>query len=204
MKKVLLIAAVAVFGLTSVQAQDISFGAKAGVNLANLGGDVEDNDMKIGFHVGGVVEIPLSEQFSFAPELLYSMQGTKSEYTEDFFGEEVSFEDKLKLDYVNIPLMAKFYVAEGFSLEAGPQVGFLMSAKYESEASFDGETESESIDIKDELETLDFGLNFGAGFKMESGLFFQGRYNLGLSNITGESDVKWTNQVIQFSAGFMF
>tara|TARA_R110000850_G_scaffold277086_1_gene422273 strand:- start:573 stop:1211 length:639 start_codon:yes stop_codon:yes gene_type:complete len=212
MKKVLLIAAVAVFGLTSVQAQDISFGAKAGVNLANLGGDVEDNDMKIGFHVGGVVEIPLSEQFSFAPELLFSTQGTKSEYseTDTFLGETFTyeFEEKLNLSYLNIPLMAKYYVSEGFSLEAGPQVGFLISAKAEGDESVtvDGVTESESysIDIKDELESLDFGLNFGAGFKMESGLFFQGRYNLGLANLTGNSDVKITNQVIQFSVGFMF
>jgi hypothetical protein len=212
MKKVLFIAAVAVFGLTSVQAQDISFGAKAGVNLANLGGDVEDADMKIGFHVGGVVEIPLSDQFSFAPELLFSTQGTKSEYseTDTFFGETVTYEyeEKLNLSYLNIPLMARYYVAEGFSLEAGPQVGFLMSAKAEGDESvtIDGTTESESysVDVKDELESLDFGLNFGAGFKMENGLFFQGRYNLGLANLTGNSDFKMTNQVIQFSAGFMF
>lgn len=212
MKKVLLIAAVAVFGLTSVQAQEISFGAKAGLNLANLGGDVEDTDMKMGLHIGGVVEIPISDQFSFAPELLFSMQGAKVEgtETETFFGQTITYdyEAKTNLNYLNLPLMAKFYVAEGFSLEAGPQVGFLLSAKEEGEVTASAlgmsETESFSEDIKDELESIDFGLNFGVGFKMDSGLFFQGRYNLGLANLTGEDEYKINNQVIQFSVGFMF
>ncbi len=63
----------------------------------------------------------ISEKFAFQPELLYSAQG--SDYDdEDFSG-------SVKADYLNVPLMAKYYVGEGFSLEAGPQVGLLLSAK---------------------------------------------------------------------------
>ncbi|HZW76961.1 MAG TPA: outer membrane beta-barrel protein [Flavobacteriaceae bacterium] len=67
------------FGLfiTTTQAQEIRLGAKAGVNLSNL--IIKDADPKpdmfTSFHLGGVVEIPITETFSVQPEILYSAQG---------------------------------------------------------------------------------------------------------------------------------
>ena len=73
----------------------------------------------------------------------------------------------IKLSYLNIPLMAKYYVAEGFSLEAGPQIGFLLSAKDDYNDWRYGED-----DIKEDVKGTDFGVNLGVGYKMESGLNF--------------------------------
>ena len=191
MKKFCLIIAVILFCF-KVTAQDnstsdngIKFGIKAGVNFATLTGDTEGLESRTSFHVGALVEIPVSEKFSVQPELLYSGQGAKDD----------SSDDELKLDYLNIPIIAKFYVAEGFSLEAGPQIGFLLSAKEE----FDGQSE----DIKDYVKGTDFGINFGLGYKMETGLNFGARYNLGLSEIPEDGgDLK--NGVFQISIGYMF
>lgn len=220
MKKLLFTAAIAVLGFTSANAQEVQFGVKAGVNLATItGDDIEDNSSKVGFHVGGVAEIKISEKFSVQPELIFSQQGTKSEFSEsgEFGGNSFSYEEELKIkaNYLNLPVMAKFYVAEGLSLEAGPQVGFLLSADAESEftdtETFDGVTTTESgsfeQDVKDEFKSVDFGVGFGAGYKLDSGLNFGLRYNLGLSSIgedfDGEEyDVK--NNVLQFSVGYMF
>lgn len=192
MKKLLLVAAVAVFGFSSVNAQEVTFGAKAGLNLASISGDETDElDGRTSLHVGAVAEIAISDVFSVQPELLYSAQGAKYE--------EEGYEETWKLDYLNLPIMAKYYVAEGFSLEAGPQVGFLMSAK----AKADGEEE----DLKDFVKGIDFGANVGVGYKMESGLNFGARYNLGLSNVNdGEDadDFKNQNSVIQVSVGYFF
>jgi len=201
MKKVLLIAAVAVFGLSN--AQETSFGVKAGTNLANIVGDEADGDMRFSFHIGGVAEIPLAQDFVFGPELLYSSQGSKDEFSE----EGLDIEAVLKLDYIQIPLMFKYYVADGFSLDLGPQVGFLISAKSEVEVSGGDDSLSGSEDIKEFVSSFDYGLNIGLGYKLESGLFFQGRYNIGLANINdfeGSDDFKNQNSVIQFSVGFMF
>ena len=63
MKKLLLMTAVAVFGFLNINAQEVKFGAKAGVNFATLGGDVEDADGITSFHVGAVAEISISEKF---------------------------------------------------------------------------------------------------------------------------------------------
>jgi len=216
MKKIFTIAAIAVLGMTSVNAQDVNFGAKAGVNFATVTGDeTDDFESKTGFHVGVVAEIMLSDKFSFQPELVYSSQGTKisESGTEDFGGITYQYEEEAtrKLDYLNLPLMAKYYVSEGLSIEAGPQIGFLINseAEYEYSATYEGTTESESEteDLKDYTSSIDFGFNFGLGYKLENGLNFGARYNLGLSNINdfeGSDDVKNQNAVFQVSVGFFF
>lgn len=219
MKKVILCGAIALFGFLSANAQEVQFGVKAGVNFATIGGDIEDADGRTSFHVGAVAEFKISDKFSFQPELMYSAQGAKEEFKETYtiLGTSYTSEEssEIKLDYINIPLMAKFYVAEGFSLEAGPQVGFLISAKSEyefTETSNDGTTVSEvsgsdEEDIKDFVSGLDYGLNFGVGYKMDSGLNFGARYNLGLGNVNDEDDsddYKINNSVIQVSLGYMF
>ncbi|NND80281.1 MAG: PorT family protein, partial [Maribacter sp.] len=123
---------------------------------------------------------------------LYSAQG--ADYSED------GFEGSVKVDYLNLPLMAKFYVAEGFSLEAGPQVGFLLSAK----DVYDGGED----DWSDITKGIDFGLNFGIGYKLQSGLNFGARYNLGLSDLNddpdSQADSAFKNSVIQAYVGFFF
>jgi hypothetical protein len=207
MKKLFLCAAIAVFGLSNVNAQEVKFGVKAGVNFATLSTDIIDAKSRTSFHFGGVAEISISEKFSVQPELMYSSQGAKSEFNETFEGVTISTKEEAKLDYISIPIMAKYYVAKGFSLEAGPQVSFLMSAKYDYEFTYDGSTESESEDIKDITKGIDFGLGFGAGYKMDSGFNFGARYSLGLSNINDDvdaSDESIKNNVFQLSVGYFF
>lgn len=196
MKKILLSAMAIVALGTAAQAQDMKFGVKAGLNVANLGGDAETEGSRMGLHIGGVAEFMIAENFAIQPEVLYSMQGAKvNSIDEDF---SVTEED-VKLDYINIPIMAKYYIAEGFSLEAGPQVGFLMSAKV-------GDT-----DVKDGYKSIDFGLNGGVGYALDMGVFFQARYYIGLSSVQediefmGESiSADVMNNVLQFSVGYKF
>lgn len=206
MKKIILFTFLAVFCFIAnaqdepAKGSDINFGLKGGLNFAMIAGDGSDNfDGKFGFHVGGVVEFQISETFSVQPELLYSSQGDK----ETFEGMDI----KYKLDYLNLPIMAKYYLSEGFSIEAGPQIGFLLSAKAEGEGV--------SLDIKDLIKDIDFGLGFGLGYKLENGLNFSGRFNIGISNMVDNSgnllgeqiefgDSTNHNNVFQLSVGYFF
>lgn len=193
MKKSLLIAAIAVFGLSNVNAQEISFGVKAGANFATQGGDdVDGAKMKVGFHAGVLAEFMISEKFGIQPELLYSMQGAKAE----------EGDYKTNLDYITLPIMAKYYITEGFSVHAGPQIGFLISAKT---------GDDDMVDVKDFYKSIDYGLGIGAGYALDNGLFFNARYYLGLANIQEEIEflgqtIEPTvhNNVIQLSVGYMF
>src|SRR5690606_6896103 len=79
-----------------------------------------------------------------------------------------------KFDYINLPLIVKYYATKNISVEVGPQVGFLLSAK--------NKTNDANDDIEDQ-KRFDFGLIGGLGYELNNGVFFQARYNLGLTNI---------------------
>ncbi|WKW47138.1 porin family protein [Myroides sp. JBRI-B21084] len=201
---------------TSAIAQEVKFGPKAGVNFANLNGDVENTKMLIGFHIGGFAEIKFNDKFAIQPEILYSAQGSKTEYSETMMGVTYSAEADAKLNYINVPIMAKYFITDNFAVEAGPYVGFLASANSKGSVKAAGMTEEFDEDIKDELNSVDFGLGLGASFNMESGFFVGARYNLGLSTIEKDytenvggnqitveaADIK--NGVIQVSVGYKF
>ncbi|MBF7091986.1 PorT family protein [Flavobacterium sp. ALJ2] len=183
MKKILLLAVITVLGFTNVNAQKIKFGVKGGLNFANISGDKTKNiDVVTSFNFGVLSEIPISDKFSFQPELMYSGQG-------------YSFNDNtIALSYLNIPLMGKYYLTKGLSVEAGPQIGFLLAAK------------NEKTNVKDSFNTFDFGVNFGVGYKLDNGLNFGARYNLGLTDINNleGSSIKNKNGVFQLSVGYFF
>ncbi len=109
MKKLMLLAAVAVFGLSNVNAQETSFGAKAGADFASLkasGGGFSVTGSETGFYVGGFAEIGVSDKFAVQPELLF-----------------VAIKD---LNQIALPIMAKYMVSEEFSILAGPSLGFIL------------------------------------------------------------------------------
>ena len=183
MKKVLL-SAVAVMAFMSVSAQETRFGVKAGANLSTFTGDADGVKSLVGFQVGGFAEIKLTDKFAIQPEVLFSTQGGK--YKESALG--YSQEDKLNLSYLNVPVMAKYYVAEKFSVEAGPQIGFLLSAKDKYEYSGPDGSDSGKEDIKDGFKSIDFGVNFGAGYDFTENLSLGLRYTLGLSSVADTPD----------------
>lgn len=184
MKKLLLVTAITILGLANINAQDVEFGIKGGLNFATITGENTSKDQIItAFNFGAMAEIKISEKFSFQPELLYSGQG---------YDTDIDSEGIIALNYLNIPLMAKYYVTKKLSLEAGPQIGFLLSTK--------GGTE----DYKDLFKTTDFGVNLGIGYKLDSGLNFGARYVLGLSNINDVGGTTNKNGVFQLSIGYFF
>ena len=211
MKK-LSIAIVMIFGFSQlmlVQAQDIKFGAKAGLNLANMSGDVEDNSIKLALHIGGMAEIKISETFAVQPELLYSGQGAK-------------FSDgSLNLNYLVLPIMAKYSVTENLTLEAGPQFGYLLSAKskynepeeedlpsisYKNSSSKTQTASSNSVDVKENFKSFDLGAAIGASYALNNGMNLSIRYIMGLSNTPNYDggDFKYKNSVFQLSVGYYF
>ncbi|OIV43995.1 porin family protein [Flavobacterium johnsoniae] len=164
MKKIIL-AAIAVMAFSFANAQETRFGVKGGLNLTTFaGGNYWDAKSLVGFHVGGFAEIKIIERLSIQPEVLFSTQGAKLEgpFDSDF---------DAKLNYINIPVLAKFYVTKQFTVEAGPQLGFLVSAKQEGE------------DAKDFYKSVDLGFNFGVGYNFTENVGVGLRYTVGLSNV---------------------
>lgn len=187
MKKLFCIVA-AIIILSTAKAQETHFGVKAGVNIASA--EVEDGDdlnSKVGLHIGGLAHIHISQHFALQPELVFSMQGGKAEDNDDV---------KLKLNYINVPVLAQYMINDGFRLQTGPQLGFLVGA--ESKV---GDVE---VDQKDNYSTIDFSWTFGAGYLFPSGFGVDARYNHGISNISDVNAVEVRNRVFQFGLFYQF
>lgn len=186
MKKLIIAAILLTATMTNAQDKSMSFGVKGGLNLATTSADGAKS--LIGFHVGGFAEFMITDKFAVQPELTFSAQGAKYK---NVLGNEFNY----NLNYLNLPVMAKYFVTEDLSLEFGPQISFLMSAK------------ADGTDVKESYNSTDFGVNFGAGFNLNENMVLGLRYNLGLSDL--EKDLspgeKGTKQsVLQFSFGYKF
>ncbi|TYB79844.1 porin family protein [Bizionia myxarmorum] len=212
MKKVFLVAAVAVFTITGIQAQSdsktVEFGVKGGVNFSTItSDDFDDAKSRTSFNVGVLAEIPITDRFSIQPEVLYSGQGfdVKEVNQDNVFDTDQNVE--YQLDYIQVPVLVKVYLIEGLSVEAGPQFGFKIHEELDFQPNSDGgdiEINSDDSYIKD----FDTSLALGAAYKFDGGFFVNARYTFGLTNIfkddTVLQNVDAKNAVWQAGVGFMF
>ncbi|MFI3261783.1 MAG: porin family protein [Rikenellaceae bacterium] len=206
MKKHLLLFIILLLCISTVEAQNYGtpkkvntqFGVKAGVNLSNInnGSNIDlSSSMKIGFNVGAVVNLHFgylndasdvgTGLFGLQAELLYSSQGFKCDDT------------NISLNYITLPIMAKFYVSKGFNIEAGPYFSYLISTSPETAV-----VGSTQVGISDLNGGMDAGVGVGLGYELRSGLNFGARYNLGLSDVA--NNLLWKNNGIAISIGYLF
>ncbi len=180
MKKTLFLTTSFLLLALNTQAQFLQIGLKAGLNYSNFSGTKIQTDAITSYHVGLVSEIKLLEKFAIQPELLYSTQGASYENAGNEF--------KNELGYLAIPVLAKIYLSKSFSLELGPQASFLLNEK--------------SNVVVSDPNTFEFAVDAGLSFKITKSIFMQGRYVLGLTEVSPNADAK--NSVLQLSAGLMF
>ncbi|HWS61067.1 MAG TPA: porin family protein [Flavobacterium sp.] len=180
MKKTFFITATFFLLTLSIQAQLLQFGLKAGLNYSNFSGTEIQTDAITSYHAGLISEIKLSEKFAIQPELLYTTQGATYETILGDIDNE--------LGYIAIPVLAKIYFSKSFSLELGPQASFLLSEKNDFDTS--------------NSNTFDFAIDAGLSLKITKSIFLQGRYILGLTEVSPNAEAK--NSVLQFSAGLLF
>ncbi|KAB1231878.1 porin family protein [Chryseobacterium viscerum] len=193
MKKFLAITAL-VFGL-GVQAQQtketkkesgIELIPKAGINFANQSiKNVNGEKSKVSFQAGLGVNIQTGvKNFSIQPEVNFISKGTK--FKNSFGNETYNF------NYIEVPVLAKYSFGPVY-VNAGPSIGFLMGESDKIKAAY-GKTK-----------TIDFGVQMGAGIAIPAGpgkMIIDGRYNLGLSNISDEKGVDVKNRGFTVSLGY--
>ncbi|MET0637379.1 MAG: porin family protein [Chitinophagaceae bacterium] len=177
------------------QAQ-VSFGPRVGLNISrtNFSSDEFSTSYRPDFYAGGFVSYSVTEKFSLRGELFYSREG----------GKEVRLNDgasgKLMMSYVQLPVLARFHFNGNIFAEAGPQLGYLVSAKEE----FDGE----HLDIMEFYKRSDFRFPVGVGYEFTGwglkGVGVEFRYSFSFSAINkepvGGDDLK--NRVFSVGATF--
>ena len=191
-----------------------------GLNIASMT-KADGSKVRPGFVAGVEGEYGVSENFGIQFGILYSQQGAKVKNTD--FG-EVAFDDDdniiggwefagdvtLKLDYINIPILAQYYPVKGLALKAGIQPGFNVFKK----AKFDGtlyqgsvqggnaRSYTESRSLKGEgIKSFQFAIPVGVSYEYAN-FVFDARYNIYLTKALKDSDSR--HSVFSFTLGYKF
>jgi len=172
-----LLAAFLFSGVTSAQHSasppgHVVLGVKGGINFYNIQNDNSTSyEQRTGYHFGILGHIHRNSVWAFQPELVYSAQGAKDLY----------------LGYLNVPVLIQYMFDNGFRLQAGPQLGLLVSS-----------------DSNDDFGPIDLALSVGVSYVVPAtGFGIDLRYNHGINDINKSSDVKSTNRGIQFGLFYL-
>ena len=104
------------------------------------------------------------------------------------------FDGNINLNYINIPILANVYVADGLALKAGVQPGFNVSSKISASPL--------ELDIKDGVNSVDFSIPVGISYEYAN-VCLDARYNIGVTNTFKDSDNS-RNSVFQLTLGYKF
>lgn len=174
--------------------QDVSFGIKGGINFSNASQGDFNTSAITSFHLGGMMEARYSDKLAIQPEILFSFQGF------DYINEN-NIDSNSRLSYINVPVLLKYYVIEELSLNVGPQIGFLSSAKIKRNTPDGSKTE----DVKNSLRSNDLSITVGITYYFSKRLNVNARYCHGLTNVVNRlADDNFKNRVLQLSVGYFF
>lgn len=175
---------VVLFLTCNLYAQQHPVGIKIGGNLANLSGDgTSDLSSLLNFHAGFFMEIDLTKDIKIQPELLFTVYGFKLDEGDN---------PSVRLNYVALPVIARYGLSEKFSLDAGPQVGLLVTAKNGT---------GSLADVKPDFFDRDFGVNFGISYEFSDKVSTSFRYYLGITDVT-KVQTKNYNRAVQLAFQF--
>lgn len=189
----------------SAQAQYI--GVKAGYNYATLQGEMSSGASirpYHGYYAGVTLQIPMSKLFSIQGEAIYNRRGAQISSTT--YGKGI-----LALDYLSVPVLARFNVTRRINLHFGPQLEYRIT---QPNFYFDG-TDPVTRVKSDALDTIDAAMTAGIGYTTDSGWFFEIRWVQGLTSIleTDEatlthigfsSDYNFKNRTLSIGVGYVF
>jgi hypothetical protein len=172
MKKILLSLFTLITFFSNLNAQETSFGIKAGVNYAFINGDIPNVIPDIKYHAGAFLNFSFTDLVALQPEFIFSVKG---------FGDD---KENLDLSYIDVPVLFKLNLADKISFHLGPQFSYLLSSDYTSDINTDNFEERIN----------DFDISAAAGMELEllTGLSLGARYSFSVISIGKDYDLEKT------------
>ncbi len=155
-----------------IQAQGkIEFCASGGYFLRTINGSLAGFDIDMGdgsgFYLGLIADITVSDVFHVQSELTYA-----------------NIDD---VGFLQLPIMAKYFVSEKFNIQAGPQITYTLE------------------DVIDDFTKLNIGLAIGAGYDFNEEFFVQTRFAFQLNDyFTGNGDFSSKINFLNVGIGYRF
>jgi hypothetical protein len=193
MKTKLAIMAIALLSMQAASAQ-FRLGVKGGANLVKVEGKSFSDEFRYNYHVGGFAEIGITRdgKLTLQPEVLFNQYSATLDSSFKSVYENVisSEQSKVRLNYLQIPLLLNYRLLGPLYLQAGPAFSILMD-----------ESRNFLQNGADAFKDGDFSMIGGAQFRIAK-IYVTGRYVIGLANINDiDNKDKWKNQAIQLSVG---
>ena len=185
--------------------KQFTFGPKIGVDYTHFWGKNAYHGGQLNYQAGLFMEYRFTSRFSIAPEVVFAAQGGKYE-VKDYNDGEGYFDAKFteNVNYINIPVMFKYYVSPALSIDLGPQLGINVYSKYTVESKDKHLNIKETEDQKDDTKTIDVGVGLGLTYNIAKDVFVQGRYTLGLTEVFDKSWDTGKNGNAQIAIGYRF
>ena len=193
MKRILL-GALLLMSVSGVFAQKFQLGIKAGTNISNFITSSSQYNTSysalVGWNAGAFINFMVGDHFAISPEILYSTAGARIKATSSDNGTTVTKND-LKLEYLSIPVFAKYRFTGGFYIETGPEANInISSSRFEDQS------------VKSITKSAEFAWGAGLGYHSPIGLGIGARYNIGISKVNDNSNVSFNNSDFR-NSGFM-
>ena len=182
--------------------KQFTFGPKIGVDYTHYWGKDVIHDGVFNYQAGLFMEYRFTNKFSIAPEVVFAAQGGKYEKEIDVPAVgKIGVDITDNVNYINVPVMFKYYVTPSLSIDLGPQVGFNVYSKYTAKGKKTDYKVTE--DMKDDTESIDFGVGLGLTYNIAKDVFVQGRYTMGMTKVfKGAGEDK--NGNAQIAIGYRF
>ncbi len=205
MKKILLMAAVAMMTALSINAQGLfepgTFTLQPRVGLTGsyitnipsirmAGIGRIEHDATGGFFAGVDAAYQVNNWFEVAAGVNWAQAGSGWKDTDfNVDGESMKVRDlKIKTSYINVPVTANLYILDGFALKTGVQFSYLMSANLKGDFITDGMTESLDESCKDGFNKFDLSIPVGLSYEFDNHIVLDARYNIGVTKVNKEED----------------
>lgn len=175
----------------------LTFQPKVALNIASIT-ESDGSDPRFAPAIGAELEYQATDIFSLSGGVIYSMQGAKESAD--------GIDGTIKLDYINVPILANVYVAKGLAVKLGLQPGFMVNNKVK----VSGGGASAEVGLEDAMEAAGtpislnkFDLSIPVGLSYEfNNIVLDARYNWGVTKLFENEDPK--NSVFQISLGYKF
>ena len=198
MKKIAIALMCTILATGAAMAQkQFTFGPKIGVDYTHFWGEDVNHDGQLNYQAGLFMEYRFNDKVSIAPEVVFAAQGGKMKWIDGVIGVNTTY----NLNYINVPVMLKFYVAPSLSIDLGPQLGVNIYKKATDKWTYDGKDLKDTYELNG-VKTVDFGVGLGLTYNIAKDVFVQGRYTMGMTDVFENSKAK--NGNAQIAIGYRF
>lgn len=196
--KLLLVATLILAGV-SLKAQDnpFTFGVKAGVNMSNLTGDIENNKVRLGYNIGLTLDYSITKGWYILTGIEYTTKGSN-------FKKTAGVKSSIHAAYLQLPIHAayKMEVSPNTVLvfRGGPFLAYGVNGDYTQKV---GGVKTSSSTFSHALDRFDLGLGLGVGAEFDKVSLTLG-WDFGLLDVSKVDGAKIRTGNAYLSAGYRF